>query len=52
MLTGASSASRTITSDPTSRGRIEQAFKQFRVDVLRKQADDLEKQGRGEGRLL
>lgn len=47
LLTGSASAKRTISAEPDSRGRIESAFRQFRVDLLRKQADELEKQGRG-----
>ncbi|KAL7009456.1 hypothetical protein EMMF5_001087 [Cystobasidiomycetes sp. EMM_F5] len=46
LLVGSASASRTVSADPTSRARIESAFRQFRIDVLRKQADDLEKQSR------
>lgn len=42
LLTGSGSASRTITRDPDSRARIEAAFRKFRADVLRKEADDLD----------
>lgn len=42
LLTGSASASRTITRDPESRARIEAAFRKFRADVLRKEADDLD----------
>lgn len=42
LLTGSASASRTITRDPESRTRIEAAFRKFRADVLRKEADDLD----------
>jgi hypothetical protein len=41
-LTGSWSAKRTITSDPELRSRVERAFKNFRVDVLKKQISDLE----------
>ena len=33
-----------INSDPESRKRIETAFRRFRADVLRKQADALDKE--------
>lgn len=42
LLTGSASAGRTITKDPESRARIEAAFRKFRADVLRKEADDLD----------
>ena len=42
LLTGSYSASRTITRDQDSRARIERAFRRFRVDVLRKEADRLD----------
>ncbi|KAI4114253.1 MAG: hypothetical protein LQ338_008026 [Usnochroma carphineum] len=51
LLTGASSAGRTITRDPESRQRIETAFRRFRADVLRKEADALDKK-RGVTELL
>jgi hypothetical protein len=44
LLTGASSARRTITRDPVRRERIEKALRAFRIDTLRKQAELLEKQ--------
>ncbi|KAL8787056.1 MAG: hypothetical protein Q9213_002398 [Squamulea squamosa] len=43
LLTGSASAGRTITRDPESRERIETAFRRFRADVLRKEADALDK---------
>ena len=43
LLTGSASASRTITRHPESRERIETAFRRFRADVLRKEADALDK---------
>ncbi|KAL8686307.1 MAG: hypothetical protein Q9218_007198 [Villophora microphyllina] len=43
LLTGGSSAGRTITRDPEARERIETAFRRFRADVLRKEADQLDK---------
>lgn len=46
VLTGGYSASSTISRDPASRARIEGAFKKFRAEVLRKEADALE-QGKG-----
>lgn len=42
-LTGSGSAVRTINRDPEARERIEIAFRKFRADVLRKQADALDK---------
>lgn len=42
-LTGVGSAGRRITQDPGSRERIETAFRRFRAEVLRKQADALDK---------
>jgi len=42
-LTGSGSAVRTINRDPEARERIETAFRRFRADVLRKEADALDK---------
>lgn len=42
LLTGSGSASRTISKDPDSRARIEAAFRKFRADVLRKEADAID----------
>ncbi|KAL8747991.1 MAG: hypothetical protein Q9190_000203 [Brigantiaea leucoxantha] len=42
LLTGSGSASRTITKDPETRARIESAFRRFRADVLRKEADAID----------
>lgn len=39
---GAASGSRSITKDPERRKRIENAFRNFRADVLRKEADALD----------
>ncbi|KAF4225624.1 hypothetical protein CNMCM6457_008046 [Aspergillus fumigatiaffinis] len=39
---GAASGSRSITKDPERRKRIENAFRKFRADVLRKEADALD----------
>ncbi|KAJ5454645.1 uncharacterized protein N7458_005601 [Penicillium daleae] len=39
---GAASGSRSITSDPERKKRIETAFRRFRADVLRKEADSLD----------
>lgn len=49
MLGGSLGAARTISSDPESKRRIETAFKKFRADVLRKEADALD---RGEGGVI
>ncbi|KAL9036848.1 MAG: hypothetical protein Q9180_004060 [Flavoplaca navasiana] len=42
IFTGSASAGRTISQDPESRERIETAFRRFRADVLRKEADSLD----------
>ncbi|OAK95833.1 hypothetical protein IQ06DRAFT_297382 [Phaeosphaeriaceae sp. SRC1lsM3a] len=42
LLTGTASASRTITKDPESRARIEKAFKNYRIDVLKREIKQLE----------
>ncbi|ERF69356.1 hypothetical protein EPUS_08829 [Endocarpon pusillum Z07020] len=49
LLVGSAAASRTITSDPASRRRIETAFRKFKADALRRQADELDG---GEGSLF
>ncbi|OCL14286.1 hypothetical protein AOQ84DRAFT_428988 [Glonium stellatum] len=41
-LTGSASATRTITKDPESRARIEKAFRKFKVDVLKREIQQLE----------
>ena len=48
LLTGSLSAGRLITKDPESRARIETAFRKFRADSLRQEADKLD----GGGSLL
>ncbi|KAK4998600.1 hypothetical protein LTR66_002199 [Elasticomyces elasticus] len=42
LLSGSTFANRTISQDPESRKRIETAFRRFRADVLRKEAEALE----------
>lgn len=42
LLTGSAGAARTVSSDPESRRRIETAFRKFKADVLRKEADALD----------
>lgn len=42
VLTGSSSVGRIIGRDPEGKARIEKAFRKFRADVLRKEADDLD----------
>ena len=42
LLTGGASAGRLISRDPESRERIETAFRRFRADILRKEADELD----------
>lgn len=41
-MTGSYSAGRTITRDPEAKARIETAFRKFRADVLRKEANFLD----------
>lgn len=40
---GAATATRSLSADLESKQRIETAFRRFRADVLRKQADSLDK---------
>jgi hypothetical protein len=40
---GAASASSSISTEPERRKRIETAFRRFRADVLRREADELDK---------
>jgi hypothetical protein len=42
LLTGTASASRTITQDPESRERIEKAFKNYRIDVLKREIQQMQ----------
>jgi len=42
LLTGSWAAKRTVESDPESTKRIETAYRRFRADVLRKEADKLD----------
>ncbi|KAH8730205.1 hypothetical protein GQ44DRAFT_572764, partial [Phaeosphaeriaceae sp. PMI808] len=48
LLTGTASASRTITKDPESRERIEKAFKNYRIDALKREIQQLESKSRFE----
>lgn len=48
---GAASGSRSITRDPEMKKRVETAFRIFRADVLRKQADELDR-GENEVELM
>lgn len=41
-LTGTASASRTITRDPEARERIEKAFKNYKIDVMKREIQHLE----------
>jgi len=43
LLTGGMAANSTITRDPESKQRIEGAFRKFRAEVLRAEADMVEK---------
>lgn len=49
---GAASGSRSITKDPESKQRIETAFRKFRADVLRKEAESLDKGADVSGSML
>jgi len=42
-LIGGFSASRTVSADPAARQRIETAFRRFRADVLRREAERMER---------
>lgn len=42
-LTGSLSANRSLSKDPESKKRIETAFRRFRADVLRKEAEQIER---------
>jgi hypothetical protein len=42
LLTGTASASRTVTKDPEARARIEKAFKNYRIDVLKREITQLQ----------
>jgi len=44
-VTGSASASRSIRSDPESKKRIEKAFRSYRVDVLKKEIEQLQDTG-------
>lgn len=41
LLTGSASASRTLMRDPESRGRTESAVRGYRVDVLRREIEEV-----------
>jgi hypothetical protein len=42
LITGTASATRAITKDPAAKERIEKAFKNYRVDVLKREIKTLE----------
>ena len=42
LITGTASATSTITRDPAAKDRIEKAFKNYRVDVLKREIKALE----------
>lgn len=48
LLTGTASASRTVTKDPEARARIEKAFKNYRIDVLKREITALQGKSRFE----
>lgn len=41
-VSGTASASRTITKDPQTKERIEKAFKNYRIDVMKQEIKQLE----------
>lgn len=43
LLTGTASASRTITKNPEVKGRIEEAFKNYRIDAMKQEIKMLER---------
>jgi hypothetical protein len=45
LLTGSAGASRTLMRDPESRGRIEKAVRGYRVDVLRREIEEVRGKG-------
>jgi len=47
-ITGTASASRTITKDPEARQRIEKAFKNYRIDVMKREIQAMEGKSRFE----
>ena len=51
MLAGAARAKSKISGDVESRRRIENAFRRFRADVLRKEADALDRGSEAVGGL-
>ncbi|KAI4932770.1 hypothetical protein J4E85_003170 [Alternaria conjuncta] len=48
LLTGTASAARTVTKDPDSKERIEKAFKNYRIDVLQREIEQLKGKSRFE----
>jgi hypothetical protein len=42
LLSGSTFAARSISSNPETRARIETAFRKFKADALRKQANQLD----------
>ncbi|GAB7352566.1 hypothetical protein MBLNU459_g2950t1 [Dothideomycetes sp. NU459] len=52
VLTGSMSASRSVTRDPASKKRIEDAFRKFRAEMLRTEASMLEKGEKGIGGIF
>lgn len=54
LLTGSAVARRRVLGDEARVGRVREAYRRFRIDVLRKEAEELEKgaaggKGTGEG---
>jgi len=45
LLTGTSSAARRVSKDPEARERIEKAFRNYRIDVMKQQLEYLEGPG-------
>lgn len=48
LITGTASASRTITKDSAARERIEKAFKNYRIDVMKHEIQQMEGKSRFE----
>lgn len=46
-LSGSASAGRTISANPESQKRIEEAFRNFQIDVLKREIDMLEGKRKG-----
>lgn len=52
LLCGSMAAASTIRREPVARGRIERAFRKFRAETLRREADTLDGEGSVVGELF